>query len=157
MGVFLSTSKAAAQQPSIKEQLVGTWMFVSLVRVRPDGSRFDPYGQNPKGIWMFDANGNFAQLLMRSDIPKFAANNREQGTPEENKAVVQGSISTYGTYSVNETDRVINVHIVGSSYPNSNGADGRRIIISLTGDELKVRDPANSTGVTVEATWKRPR
>src|SRR5262249_52921942 len=40
-----------------------------------------------------------ATLAVRSDLPKFASNNRDMGTPEENKAVVQGSITYFGTYS----------------------------------------------------------
>jgi hypothetical protein len=38
--------------------------------------------------------------LNRADLPKFAANNRNVGTPEENKAIVQGSFAYFGTYTV---------------------------------------------------------
>jgi hypothetical protein len=44
---------------------------------------------------MFDASGNFAQMLMRSDLPKIAA--RDKGTPDENKAIASGAIAMYGT------------------------------------------------------------
>jgi len=42
---------------------------------------------------------------MRSDSTKFAANNRLQGTADDNKAAAQGTISTYGTYSVDEAKK----------------------------------------------------
>jgi Lipocalin-like domain len=61
---------------------------------------------------MLDATGHVAAQLMRSDLPKYAANNRSQGTPEENKATVQGIISYFGTYSVSGTDLLF--HIDGS-------------------------------------------
>jgi hypothetical protein len=48
------------------------------------------------------ADGHFSLVNTRADLPKFASNRRDQGTPEENKAVVQGSIAYFGTYSVNE-------------------------------------------------------
>jgi hypothetical protein len=34
-------------------------------------------------------------VLTRPGLPKFAAENRLQGTPDENKAIVQGSIALY--------------------------------------------------------------
>ena len=39
---------------------------------------------------MFDGNGRFAAQFMGSGLPKFASNNRLEGTPEENKAIVPG-------------------------------------------------------------------
>jgi hypothetical protein len=40
---------------------------------------------------------------MRRDRPEFAINNRLQGTAEENKAIVQGTVAFYGTWTVDET------------------------------------------------------
>ena len=37
------------------------------------------------GVAIFDGN-RFSLQLVRSDLPKFASNNRDTGTPEENKA-----------------------------------------------------------------------
>jgi len=39
-----------------------------------------------------------------------------QGTPEENKATVQGSLSYYGIYSVDEADRTLHLYIESSSF-----------------------------------------
>src|SRR5215475_15487432 len=71
-----------AQQKSLKDQLVGTWTLVEAIDVRPDGSKFNPWGSNPLGTYMFDASGRFAQMLIRSDLPKLP--NRAKGTAEEN-------------------------------------------------------------------------
>jgi len=43
-------------------------------------------------------------MTSRSDLPKFASNNRNDGTSDEYKAIVQGSIAHFGTYTVNEAD-----------------------------------------------------
>jgi hypothetical protein len=92
-----ATSGTMAQQKSLKEQLVGTWLVAAVDNIRPDGSRFQSLGPNPKGIMMFDANGWFSFQLAQPGRPKFASDNRLQGTAEENKATVQGSLSYYAS------------------------------------------------------------
>ena len=60
---------------------------------------------------MYDADGRFCVIITRSDLPKFASNNRETGTAEENKAIVQGSLAYFGAYSVSEPDKTITSHV----------------------------------------------
>jgi hypothetical protein len=62
-------------------------------------------------------------MIMRSDLPKFASNNRAQATAEEGKAVAQGMIAFYGTYTINEGDKTLITRIEGSSYPNLIGGE----------------------------------
>ena len=101
-GLVFLAGLAAAQKKSLKEQLVGPWLVATADNIRPDGSRFQGFGPNPKGIMMFDANGWFSFQLAQPGRPKFASDNRLQGTAEENKAVVQGMIAYFGTWSVDE-------------------------------------------------------
>ena len=75
LAVALLPNSLVAQQKSNKDQLVGSWIFVSAQDVKPDGSKIDPWGPNPKGAAMYDANGRFTFMIMRSDLPKFASNN----------------------------------------------------------------------------------
>jgi hypothetical protein len=42
-----------------------------------------------------------------------------------------------------------------STFPNWNGLDQKRLITSLTADELKCTNPAASVGGTAELVWKR--
>ena len=86
-------------QQGLKEQIVGTWTPVSQY-VDQDGKRLEPFGSNPKGIVIYDSNGRFVLVLQRASLPKFVSSNRMAGTPEENKAIVQGSIANFGSYSV---------------------------------------------------------
>ena len=158
LGVALPGGDALAQQKSLTEQLIGTWTLVSVHNVRNDGSRLDASGPNPKGIVIYTSDGHFAFVNTRADLPKFASNTRDQGTPEEYKAVVEGSMAYFGTYSVNEADKVINVQIVGSTFANLVGrADQKRIITSLTADELTFRNSATPSGATLELAWKRAK
>jgi hypothetical protein len=42
LGLALLPGNAAAQQKTLKEQIVGAWTFVSSVNTRPDGRRARP-------------------------------------------------------------------------------------------------------------------
>jgi Lipocalin-like domain len=95
-----------------------------------------------------------------ADLPKFASNNRETGTAEENKAIVQGSLAYFGTYTVSETDKTITTHIESSTFPNWNGAD-RKTSFKISGDELSVQvvsGPLTTVGTgTASLVWKRAK
>jgi hypothetical protein len=145
----------AAQSGAIKDQLVGSWTLVSADTIRPDGSKTQNFGADPKGSIVFDGNGRFAAMLMSSERPNFVANNRAQGTDEENKATVQGSIAYFGTYSVDDADKTIGVRIEGGTFPNWQGQEQKRIISGLTTDELRLINPATSLGGKAEVVWKR--
>jgi hypothetical protein len=149
-GAALSAGDAFAQTA---KDLVGTWKSVSTIVTGPDGRKSEPFGPNPNSILVFDANGRFVLVNTRPDLPKFASNNRMQGTAEENKAIVQGSIAYFGTYSV--VDKVIILKLEGSTWPNWTGTDQKRPIISFMGDDMKVTVPAASLGGTGETTYKR--
>lgn len=150
LAAALSSRPLAAQTA---KDLVGTWSAVSIINIRADGSKVELFGKNPKAMVIFDANGHFVLDQQNPEIPKFKSNNRAEGTAEENKAVVQGSLSYHGTYSV--SDKAINFKIEGSSFPNWMGTDQKRTITSLAGDELKWTNPGASVGGTAETIWKR--
>jgi Lipocalin-like domain len=147
--VGLAATPVAAAMMN-KAQLVGSWMLVANSNTTPNAKTFGPND----GIAIFDGS-RFTIQLVRSDLPKFASNNRDNGTPDENKAVVQGSITYFGTYSVNDADGVLTLHIERSSFPNWNGTDQKRIVTSLSTDELKYTNPSASVGGTAELAWKR--
>ena len=92
---------------------------------------------------------------MRADLPKLANPDRARATAEEAQAVVAGSIAYYGTFSINEADKVLTAKVEGSTYANQLGTDQKRIITSLTADELKFTNPRTLAGVTLEFVWKR--
>jgi hypothetical protein len=154
-GLAAPVRTAVGQQKSIKDQLVGTWTFVSALDVHPDGKKVDRWGSGAKGIFIFDGQGHFAQFITRADLPKFAAGTADKGTPEETKAVLAGFVASFGTYTVNEADKTIDTHIEGSVFPNLIGRDQKRSISALTADELKYTNPTTSMGMIAEATWRR--
>lgn len=118
---FILPSEEAAAQTTAKD-LEGTWTLVSLT-LEKDGKKTDLYGPNPQGQATYAPDGRFSEIITRSDLPKFASNNRQAGTPEENKAVVQGSLALFGTYSVNETDKTYTCRVESCTFANWNGTE----------------------------------
>jgi len=104
-GAMLVPGVARAQQSAAQASLVGTWMLVSETAHKGDKTT-EPLGPHPVGSIMFDQGGRFMLLIARPGLPRFAANTRDAGTPEENKAVLAGLMAFIGTYSVSEADQV---------------------------------------------------
>jgi hypothetical protein len=144
---------------SLKERIVGTWDLVSNYAARQDGSRLDAFGPNPTGRYMLDATGRFSYMIYGSGRPRFASNNRREGSPEENKAAVQGMIAFFGTYTVDEPTRTVTWHVEQCSFPNWEGSE-RKTNVTLNGDDLSyTADPIpSSAGPYIpHVTWKRAR
>jgi len=157
LGVALLPVSTVAQQKTLKDQLVGVWTLVSIDNVLPDGKKQNLWGANPKGILILDASGRYAQTQMRSDIPKFKSNNRFKVTPEENNVAMQGSLANFGTWSVNEAEKTLILHREASLLPNDAGTDSKRVIISLTAEELKATNPGPATGGRNEIVYRRAK
>jgi hypothetical protein len=155
--VGLSASDSFAQQKSsLKEQLVGTWTLVSSDQVLPDGRKVKQFGGNPKGINVFDPNGRFFLMIASADNSKIASKDPSRKTnSEEVGGLMTESIAYYGTYTVNEGERVAILHLEASTFPNQIGTDQKLTITSLTADELKYSNPAAKSGVQVHQVWKR--
>jgi len=85
LGSALFAGEDVAQQPAktLTGQFVGTWTLVELFYTTQDGTRVDSLGSDPKGRLRLDADGTFTLQIMRSGLPKFKSNNREQGTAGE--------------------------------------------------------------------------
>jgi hypothetical protein len=156
VALTLQPISVSAQQKSLKEQLVGTWTLVSNDNVGSDGTKRQLFGAKPKGILILDASGHYAQIYFHSDLPKFKVNNRLEGTPEENKAVVHGTSAQFGTWSVDETSKTLTRRIEGSLLPNQVAAETKNPV-TLAGDELKMTATAPGSGGTSENVFKRAK
>jgi hypothetical protein len=155
LGLPFLAGGAAGQQQSLREQLIGTWTVVSWEQKKGDGTKLELYGANPTGIAFFDAGGRYIITVMRSDRAKYASNTLRRGTAEENKETADGTITYFGTYSLNEMDRSMAIHVDGSSFPNWNGADLKRIV-AITGEQLKLTVPLPG-GEHVDVVWNRAK
>jgi hypothetical protein len=132
------TTTVAAQ--GLRNQLVGTWDFVVAEVKAPDGKVSYPFGKSPKGILIFTPDGRFAQVHV-GEVPKIASNNRLKGTPEEYAAIMHGSLSVFGTYTVDEAKKTVTYRIVSSTFPNWEGESQTRTIDKLTAGEFVNTNP----------------
>ena len=153
----LLPGSAVSQQKSLKDQLVGAWTFVSAFDIHPDGRKDDRWGANPKGVFIFDATGHFAFFISRSDLPKIAGNSPFKATAEESQAIMRGLGASFGTYTVNEAEKILITSVEGGIFPNQIGATQSRVIVSLTADEFKYANQATTSGARAESIWRRAK
>jgi hypothetical protein len=148
---------AVAQESAktLKGQLVGSWRLVSINNLRMDGSKYELFGPNAKGIVIFDRNGTYSVQIMRAARPAFVAESRLAGTAEENRAAVRGMISHFGTYEVDDLSRAIIFRIEGSSYPNWDKTEQKRTF-KLFENQLAWSDSGLRAGdLQSDLIWKR--
>jgi len=133
-GVALVPSSVLAQQQgtTLRQQLIGTWEIVSTSPENRPGAQI--LGTNPKGVFMLGGSGKYAVTFENRNRPK---------TAERSAA---GFVANFGTWSVNEADKTLAMHVEGSLTPSIEGTEGKRTI-SLNGDELKVTNP--ETKITI--------
>jgi lipocalin-like protein len=134
--------------------LAGAYSGVSFMTTDAAGKTAPTFGDNPRAMMVLTPEGRYSIIVMRASLPKFASNSRVKGTPEENKAVVDGSLAHFGRYTIDEKDKSITFHVESSTYPNWDGAPQKRPF-TVKGDEFSYKVPAASGGGSAVVTWKR--
>lgn len=154
--MLLGASAAWGQQKLSKKQLVGYWNYVSAESVAKDGTRLPLVeGTNPKGQLIF-SDRRFSLVLI-AEYPKLASNDRLKTTPEENKATAHAVLAYFGTYSLNEADGTLTLNIERSSFPNQNGGTFKRVVKTLTAEDLVYINPSTLAGRVNTNVWKRAK
>jgi hypothetical protein len=158
MALAMMPGGAAAQQKSLKDQLVGIWTALSAETTGPNGAKQQFYGAPAKGILILDAGGIYAQVLARPGRPKLKSINRFslEATPEELKVAVIGTVATFGTWSVNEADKSLSRRPEASLLPNEEGIE-QKFTVTLAGDELKTSSVNSLTGLKTEVAYRRAK
>ena len=156
MVCVLMSQTVMSQQKSLKEQLVGTWIYVSSTAKRDDGSNVPR--PSLQGAVTYTADGRFHFIATRSDAPKYASGDLTRPSADEAMAIASSAIAYTGTYTVDEGTKTIHVNIETSTFPNLVGAPNqRRIVTSITADEMKFTNPRTLAGLTLEIVWKRAK
>ena len=149
--LFLAAPGAFAESA---KDLIGAWTLVSST-IQQGANAIQPFGADPKGSLIFEANGRYVAMIARAGLPKFANDNRMAGTPEEYKAIVNGTIAHFGSYVAD--DKTITFRIATSTYPNWDGTEQKRSY-TLAGDTLTytVGNPAAGPGAAT-LVWRRAK
>lgn len=149
---------ARAKEPATMSASIapieGTWALDFADVQHPDGTRTHDYGASPKGVLQIDHQGHYSIFIFDSTRPKFAANNKSQGTPEEIRAAMMGTSSHYGTVEMDAAKGTLTFHIDGSTYPNWEGTTQVRSYM-LNGDKLSYKVPPRPNGDIPLTGWKR--
>jgi hypothetical protein len=121
LGLALLPSSIVAQQRTLKEQLVGTWAFVSCDGTTATGAKIPACGAPRDGILTLDASGWAANVITPRGRAKFATPDRAAASADQVKAAALNVTANFGTWSVNEGDKTITRHFVGALTPNVEG------------------------------------
>jgi hypothetical protein len=140
---------------SLKDKVVGTWIYVSSTAKRADGSNVPR--PSLQGALTYTADGHFHFITVPTDLPKIASGDRLKPTPEEAKAVAIGVIAYTGTYTIDESTKTVHPTVVTSTFPNMVASDQSRIITSVTADELRLTNPGGSGGLILELVFRRAK
>ena len=147
---------ASSSEDSVKDKnsINGTWNLVSS-KMEKDGKVTDTFGASAKGMLVLQSNGRFMLSIIKSDIPKFASNNRSSGTNDENKAVVSGSMAMFGSFTFDKGTNKLTMKIDTATFPNWNGAEQVRDVATLTGTDMAYTNSQGSGGGKTTVSWKR--
>lgn len=156
MALALPPNVASGQPESLRDQLIGTWTLVSWEAVDADGSPgIAINGVDPKGQLIFTSQGRFSFQVI-TEIPKSKISDRLKATPEENNAVARGSLSQFGSFTVNEASRTFTLHIERNTFANQNGTENNeRVVTSITANELRYTNLSRAAGGQNRLVWKR--
>ena len=77
-------SSSVAQGKSLKDQLVGTWIYVSSTGKREDGSAVPR--PSAQGAVTYTADGRFHFITVRTEVPKYASGDPARTPPSPKRA-----------------------------------------------------------------------
>jgi hypothetical protein len=142
LALSITIGSAAAQTA---KSVAGTYTAVSV----------PAFGDKPRGQMILTPQGRYAIVVSRATMQKIASGSRTKATPEENKAVVEGNIAHFGSYTIDDGGKAITFHIETSSYPNWDGTTQKRPL-KVKGDQLIYTVAAPSAGGPPnDVIWKR--
>jgi hypothetical protein len=128
---FAGAALAQAPAKSLKQQLSGHWQLVSISA----NTSTQPYGANPQGSLFADAAGHYSVIIISDGGAR--------------------NVSLFGTYTVDDTNSSVTLHVDVSNLPDFVGQDVKRFV-AFNGDELTVTGEQRKGPVgPVTMLWKR--
>jgi hypothetical protein len=134
VALLLAVAGAAlAQMPSksLKEQLVGHWRLASISL----NDSTESYGDNPQGSMFADAAGHYSVIVISTGGAR--------------------NVSLFGTYTVDDADGSVTLHIDATNITDAVGRDVKRFV-AVNGDQLTVTSKRSAGPVgPLTMLWKR--
>jgi hypothetical protein len=131
-------------------RFVGTWRLVSQHTHFPDGRVVPSRGDGALGILMYDAQGNMAVQLMRTDDQ--AADYTDL---TDLATAMEGYLGYFGTYQVDEAAQVITHRVLGASFVGYRRSLQRRTFEFSEPDTLTLTAAVPRDGSVRVLVWRR--
>lgn len=144
-------TQATQSREDIAKKLLGTWKIISLEVPDSNGQPSYPFGREPKGYISYDSTGHMGVHIMNSERPK----------PDPGSNITRGYMAYFGTYEINEKDRVVIHHMEGNTNPNLTGTDYIRYydfdgdVLTLTATNLVDGKLTPKSPHSIRITWRR--
>ncbi|SNS86832.1 Lipocalin-like domain-containing protein [Ekhidna lutea] len=133
--LVLSFMIFAACQPEKQQDVLdiaGVWKLVELSNYDEEGKVSQPYGNPPLGYFIYTPGGHMSiQIMKNPPHPRLT----ERPSDSIVAQIARGSITYFGTYSVDKERSVVIHEVEGALNPNYVNTDRERQY-SISGDSL---------------------
>lgn len=103
-----------AQQRTVKESLIGSWLITDVVDERPGGGRRDSWQGPASGHLTFDISGRFTQIILGPVVGSM----RRPDPRVPDRLIV----AFFGQYEVDEAAKKVTIKIEGAGHSERVGA-----------------------------------
>jgi hypothetical protein len=104
-------------QNLLTPQLIGTWKLISWIYTDDLGETVHYFGEDARGILLYDACGYMSAQLMRAGREPFREPGFARGTPDETRRAFHSYFAYYGRYYEKKPGEIVHV-VEGSLFPN---------------------------------------
>ncbi len=141
--ILLLARPVAAQAPqspaqaailAAKAGLTGTWALIRFENTDAKGKIERPFGEHPKGYFVYDSTGHVNIQIARDPPPKRAAQN---ATETELREASASYIAYFGTYRLDLEKQTVTHVVEGSTIPSYRNSEQVRPF-KLDGDVLVI-------------------
>jgi lipocalin-like protein len=142
--------------PNLLRWLSGCWDLAEAAFTRSDGTKIEPWGPEPAGMFIVTAKGQFSAHVMRRGREHFGS---DEPTPEEKQRAFDDYLGYFGDAEALDAQAgLLTLRVGGALDPRWVGGAQERYIEVIDDDHIVLRTPPLAIrGVEVVGTlaWAR--
>lgn len=108
------------------ERFIGAWRLVVFQEETSKDEVVYPYGDDAIGLLIYDPSGRMSVQIMRHHREPLPSVDWQRLTPEEINSMLEGFTAFFGTFEVDEANKVVTHRVEGHVLPDSVGKVLRR-------------------------------
>ncbi|HEY0960857.1 MAG TPA: lipocalin-like domain-containing protein [Pseudomonadales bacterium] len=135
----------------------GAWRLEANVFRDEQGVETWPFGEDCRGLLMYDPSGMMSVQMIRADRPRFPSEDITGLDESLLRAAFEGLNTYFGRFEVDVAGQRVIHHVEAASLPNRAGSRQERQY-ELDGDRLVLRSPPRLLGgrrLTGELRWRK--